>query len=1344
MKYYNNKFTYCIIAFLLGTLQLYAYNLRQINKTDGLTNSAVLSLLQDNQGFLWFGTCDGINIYNGTEVSTWKYGKQNYSGYIIEDMLITQKGSVWIQTNYGLNHLDLLSQKVINYTEFQGSYLMTKNDLDDLFILSNDNYLYCYNQTTNSFYKLNIEGLNQENIINIYAYEQYLIIFTKTSISYYQLRKTPQNTYIVNLTHFIKNIKLLYGFGEQNQIYWLDEHYNLYGHNLDKPIKRIISNWEDIIKGKGEIADILRDGDSFFIGFKTDGVLKITLFTEGPNQVENLGISAGVFRLLKDRYQDIVWIATDGQGVFIYSDDKYTIQSITYQDLNINLGKPIRAIYLDKDQSLWLGTKGEGILKISNFIPENRSLTYSTQVLNNTNSGLKNNFVYTFGKSTHPLLWIGHDEGISYYSYISKKIISLPSPEKISYVHSIYEENDSTLWITTVGTGIIKATITGKNTPSISNIKRYIIDNGKFSSNYFFTLSVDSEKNIWFGNRGYGLFHIEDDSLISIPITNQKNYEATTNDIFSIIKDNEIFWIGSSYGLIKKQEQQSISFNKKSGFINSTIHTLLMDKNKHLWIATNEGLICFNTINNEFQLYNHLNGLNVLEFSDGASFSKNNTLYFGGINGFVIITENLLFQENNQFTPPLLLTNLNILGQDVLSSEYIKENKGEQHLYLNNNQNYFTIGFTTLDYINPNNYSYQYQLNDNNTWIQNGSSHTISFTQMQYGNYKLNIRYQNKSTGEISPNYTLFIHITPPWYLSTIAIWGYAIAFIACIYSLTSWTIIKQRRKQRLTIEKMERLHKEEVYEEKLRFFTNITHEFCTPLTLIYGPCERLLTYNKTDDFIRKYVSLIKINTERLNALIQEVIDFRRLETGNQPCNIKQLNISNLCEDIIQSFTDLAEQNNIIFQTSIQEDLVWNTDYNCITKILNNLISNAFKYTPENGIIKFSIGVTDNCHLCISVYNSGKGIKQENISQIFNRYKILENVEENAIKGLSARNGLGLAICHSMVDLLQGTISIKSEVNQYAEFIVSLPALESSSNDNIIINHKETNEAVTKILEKKEITEFIPIEQEKDNEINNTILIIDDNTEILALLQDAFINKYQVMTANNAHDAINNIIKEVPDIIITDIMMPGMNGIEFTKQIKQNKHTMSIPIIILSAKNSSEEKIEGLNAGADAYVGKPFDISYLNALIERLIDNKNKMRTYYNSSACAYDYTHGELTSHENKNFLRDVTEYIEKNISQEDLSIDTLANHLQISPRSLYRKFKELNVGSPKDYIKECRIELAAKLLRTTSLTVQEIIYKTGFINRSHFYKEFTKRFQMTPKDYRNEHKKKDSKLHS
>lgn len=380
---------------------------------------------------------------------------------------------------------------------------------------------------------------------------------------------------------------------------------------------------------------------------------------------------------------------------------------------------------------------------------------------------------------------------------------------------------------------------------------------------------------------------------------------------------------------------------------------------------------------------------------------------------------------------------------------------------------------------------------------------------------------------------------------------------------------------------------------------------------------------------------MIKDNADRLNNLIEEVIEFRRLETGHKVRTVSNFSVNSSLDKITPSFVELAKRNQVNFSLELHEDTLWSTDVNCFEKILINLISNAFKYTSLNGSIQVKISI-ENEQLRLAVYNTGKGIKDEDKERIFNRYSILDSIEENRIGKLSTRNGLGLAICYSMVELLEGRIEVESKVEQYAEFIVFLPWLNPTSKNDIA--HEQPITIVSENLLQNTVVGSPSKDENKydaqpDGQKRH-ILVIDDNEDILLLLQET-LAEYRLSVARNAEEGLKFLKEDMPDLIITDIMMPGINGIELARQIKGYKHTMHIPLIILSAKHTIDEQVEGIASGADAYISKPFSLIYLKAVINRLIINQSVLKEYYNSSAGAYEFARGKLLSKEDKKWWK-------------------------------------------------------------------------------------------------------------
>ena len=1353
-------FVILLLALLQSQMVSQAYNMRQTFSGDGLSNSAILAMCVDHNGYLWIGTCDGVNIADGTSIHTFQslFPGRSLSGNIIERIVRGGEHNMWVLTNYALDLIDTESWEIKTFPQFHGQEFMCVDPEGKLYVLSEESRLYLYDPKKDSEFKdLGDLALPFDDVRAITFRNGMLWVLTADSTNLYDSKSfTDSKGDKIKPAKEIKDVSTFFAKAQDEELFIITSEGDLCEIGGDGSSHKII-NIAPELATRGKISNLVHDHQgNFFVSFSTDGVLWVGRNEQGEFIPVDLGLHVGIFCLERSSSQDVVWIGTDCQGVYTYWDDDYSIRSYDFNELGNKLSHPVRAIFIDGYKNMWLGTKGDGLLKITNFNEHNPRQSLSAGYLyTSSNSALLHNSVFAFEKSSRPILWIATEMGLNYYNYSDNRLYSVKTEPAVRYIHDMYEQNDSTLWLCTLGDGIARATITGtREHPELKNVKFYTLDDGKRSSNPFFSMTVADDGRLLFCNRGKGMFEIKDDKLTSIPLKTDFGTNLV-KDVFAAIDTGDTLWMGTGCGLVKSwQEGERLFRGKEDGFDNNTIHDMILDRTGDIWLSTNAGIVRFNIANNKGETFGRNYGLNVNEYSDGAVFNSGNTIIFGGINGLTFINRHLTYKASEPYVPKLTLLKLSISGEDVPVVDYLESGRGKNKLVLAPDENYFSITVAVPDFIDAHNFVYSYTL-DGVNWINNGSETAISFNKMSYGKYDLTVKYMNKVTGMSGEAYSLQIVVNAPWYLSVFAKLIYILLFIGVIM-FGVWLYIRyQRRRQKEEMRHLEQAHKEELYEEKLRFFTNITHEFCTPLTLIYGPCERISAYPGSDDYIKRYIGLIRTNAERLNTLIQELIDFRRIETGHKSLKISLVGVSTLCSDIITSFSELADRNNINLINEIEPDIDWATDFSCVRKIMTNLISNAFKYTPTGGTIRISVR-KEGEKLRLSVYNTGKGISEEEKQKIFNRYSVLDNVEENAVKGLSARNGLGLAICHSMVDMLQGKIEIESEVGKYADFIVILPALEipveTMEKQSVQANDKEgdepadsagkvNGESLVEKTDEQPLAISNPEVLSRGKSARERVLIVDDNKEILLLLKEA-LNAYDVIVAETADKALELIRQTPPDLIVSDIMMPGTDGVTFTRMVKQNKHTMHIPLILLSAKTSNEEKVEGIESGADAYIGKPFSLDYLQAVVKRLLENRQYLREYYTTGASVYEYKEGHLLHREDKDFMEKIVAFIEEHVEDGDLGPEKLATHMKISVRNLYRKFKELEQLSPNDFIKYQRISYAARLLVTSSATVQEVIYRSGFTNRSHFYKEFDKRFGMTPKNYRAANASKDLSL--
>lgn len=1327
-----------------------AYNIRRISSDDGLSSSAVLSMAQDASGFLWIGTLDGVNITDGTTCTPFSviYPELALSGNLIENIMAGSDGCMWVLTNHGLDRVDPEKHTVVSYTRFKGQERLATDRFGNLFVLSTDNIVYTIPAGEDSEPEVLLSGVvRHDDVQSMTVTGDHLSLLGEKGQELFIIAYDSDDR-PVDLTHrsLLTNRPVKTGRADADGAVVVARDNMLYKIDRAGDFTPVLDLGPEIA-WRGEPSDILRIApDDIFVSFTANGVLRIKKGSDGNYSAEDIGVKAGVFCLDKSQTQPVVWVGSDCHGLFTCYDSPFTVRSTgltQFDDLSDN---PVRALYLDDDHTLWLGTKGGGLLRVVDFQPGTDLKRANAQRFTSAKSPLTNNSVFAFASSPQPLLWIATDEGVDYYSYTDKRIHNAGKAPEMRFIHDIYQSDDSTLWLATVGKGVVKCRISGsKFYPELTVDKVYTNDGGDITSNFFFSLTPAADGRILFANRGLGVFAVEGDSLRN-QITLRGKYDSNAvKDVFAVVDEDSVMWLGTGHGLMKVgPDSEHLFFGLENGFINNTIHDILKDKGGNLWIPTNNGLYCFDPRTASTRVFGRNDGINVTEFSDGAAFNADSILLFGGVDGFVTVQKaGASLQPDGIYTPPLALLRLSIAGKNVEMLNYINESSsGSATLTLRPGERQFTLTFATPDFMTPADCYYEYSL-DGREWVNNGPSGSISFNEMGYGTYHLAVKAVNRITNEEGAPYLLTIDILAPWYLSGGAKTLYLLLLLAASVGGVWLYLRRLRRRRAKEMAILEHQHREEVYEEKLRFFTNITHEFCTPLTLIYGPCERISQYSGADAYIKKYIGLVRTNVERLNTLIQELIDFRRMETGHKVLKIRPVNVTELCEETAAAFTELAERNDIDFKVDIEPDVTWNTDFSSLRKILNNLISNAFKYTPHGGRIEVKLSVDSLGKLRLEVYNTGKGIREEDRDRIFNRYSVLDNVEENAFKGLSARNGLGLAICHSIVRLLEGEITIDSEHGKFANFIVTLPQLQADPVTEILPAHDPVAAAAGADPESASApargSAPMPVLSRKD--MPPTILVIDDNREILSLLADSF-SDYNVITAESAAEGLDYIRRSTPDLIITDIMMPGTDGLTFARQIRNNRHLMHVPLVILSARTSTEEKVEGIESGADAYVGKPFSVSYLRAIVSRLLSSRATLREYYNSSASSFEYADGNLLDRDDKDFLEKVSEYIDGHLRDEDLSPETLASTLQISSRNLYRKFKELNQPTPNEFIKNRRMMHASKMLITTSMTVQEIVFAVGFTNRTHFYKEFDKRYGMTPKDYRLANKVSDDSL--
>ena len=1020
--------------------------------------------------------------------------------------------------------------------------------------------------------------------------------------------------------------------------------------------------------------------------------------------------------------------------------DKYNrFPGIQLKSLPIVVRNPVRSIYTEDEKTIWFGTKGNGFVRVEDYDSYEKGKIPAEKVKHfTTSSGLSSDRVYCFRKSNYyPWVWIGTEgPGLSYYSLVDKKVHTMASlvDTKIRYVHAIREVNDSTLWMATTGDGLLEVVIGRKGGELvIKYVKSFILEKDGKICNEFHSMSYDDEASLlYLGSRGgYGLvrFNLLTKKYEFIPMNNAGN-RAVGDVLCMCYSKDSTFYLGASSGMTQMKlhsgnPAEVRQYSRIDGIKNDMVHGILEDSDGCVWLSTNKGLTKYNPHNRFFHNYESPD-LDVTEFSDDAYWKCPYTgkLFFGGINGVIWVDPQNDRQEN--YKPALHFFEMKMGHETHSLYDYTDQKTG--YVTIPPNISTFSISFVATDYIHGENYEYSYLLENYNTsWTELQKDNEVVFTKLPYGNYVLKVRYKNDVFDSDAKEYFLHMRVLPPWYRGSWAMIAYGLVLATICLGIVYWLRRRIVEKQAEVARKIREEQKEKLYEAKLNFFANITHELCTPLTLINGVNDyiKISADRLADGKLEKYARILGENVTNLNELIQEILDIRKIEeVGFSHIQIKRVSVSSLIRKQCESFIPVAEQNGINFTFSdVDKPVYWNTDVPSLKKIIRNLVSNAFKYTEQKGTIDVSVRI-ENESLIIKVYNTGKGIAEADLKTIFDRFHILGDLDGNNYTQMTSRNGLGLFICHSMVQLLRGEINVESKEGESAGFIVTLPYLEVEEMD-------LDEQADEEVPVAQPVVSAVAAET-TGNIGNPVILVVDDNRDIVWLIKETLSSEYAVREAFNAEEALALMDQQTPDLIITDIMMPSMDGFALISRIKSDKFTRHIPLIVVSAKVSESEQAEGLDLGADVYLTKPFSSVVLHSVVNRLMANKKELKDYYYSPESAYEQSGGQLIHQEDKEFMDSVTAIIKENLAQDTLRPELIADKLGMNTRALYRRFKKISPLTPSDFIKDYRMMHAARLLVTTNLSVQEIIYQVGISNKSYFYREFSAKYGVTPGEYR------------
>lgn len=1333
--------------FLLFPLSIWGqdFEIKKLGRQQGLSNNYIKDITQDTRGFLWFATEEGLSCLEGNNIKVFLKDELNpEKGLNANELNCVYADQndplIWIGTqraglcsyNYRTNHFTSYSpdSNDPHSLSFSGVTAIAPAQDGNLWIATYNGGVDYLNKKTNQFTHYNwetVKGLSNMIWTVLDGQNGELYIghvnsgFSILNVATKQLRRfTHDNTDKTSLPH--NEVSSI--CKDKNGNLWIGTRGGLVLYNPDK--ENFIT-FKDVpgvpvSVSSNYIPHICQAGDNLWLATEDDGIYLLnlaqhSLLTSNPLNLKHLGHGSestqlscpNISQIFQDSY-DNVWIGTWGTGVNFISEKTPLFHKWTYTpNQNAHTALSTQAawgICADSSDRLWIGTEGGGI----NLFEERKR----TRIFNKESGDLQDNRVLSAFHDSQGTTWFGLYKGTLHY-FEDNSFHTLPLDGKNDLdIRAFYEDKQKKLWVGS-HKGIYTVNLTDKSISGSFNVT-----NSQLPEDFIRAISQDKEQRMWVGTFGGGI-------CICSPDMQQMEHIGTYTGFCSnriehlFIDSKKRMWVATSEGVALFPETSNLSefqlFRRNEGLANIHVQAIAEDTDGNMWFSTNSGIsrlsVDLKSINN----YSYADGLPWGEFIAGSvtQDSKGN-IYFGSNNGVCYFDP--LYVSQNDSIPPVTFTELKIKNNLLNNQEMGIPISPREAIKLNYKQNTFSIFFNVQNYALSGRVEYAYRLKGmNDTWYTLGDEGEVIFRNLPAGDYTLQIKARLHNQNWSSEVSTLPFTITPPFWRS----WWAKVIYILLIISIIVYQSKSYKRKidveSNYKIEKQNHMKEQEINNERLRFFTNITHELRTPLTLILGPLDDLKKDTSLSKNHAQKISVIHQSAVRLLNLINQILEFRKTETQNKKLEVAKANISSFIHEIFLKYQELNRNPAITFQTEIKEkNLYVYFDKEVVTMILDNLISNAIKYTPE-GTITLCLEKESDEYTAIRISDTGYGISEEAIPHIFERY-----YQEGSDYQASG-TGIGLSLVKNLVELHGGNIKAESNAGKGSDFIFTLPTHETYPN----VLHLREEQPVGMV-----INETISQEETSNTENKLVVLVTEDNIDIREYITASFSDKYEVVTAENGETGIEKAFQYTPDIIVSDIMMPVKNGIELCKTLKKDVRTSHIPIILLTAKDSLEDKEEGYEVGADSYLTKPFSASLLQTRIQNLLDLRTKLASKLGSVNWMdkQDQAIRSLNKIDNE-FIKKLTTFVEENITSDKIDTNYLADHMHMSASTLYRKIKALTDLSTNEFIRKIKMNNAERMLLEQKYTISEISYRVGINTVSYFRQCFQKEYGMSPSQY-------------
>ena len=1346
-------------------------NFRHIKSENGLSNSTIETILQDSRGFMWFGSRDGLNRYDGKQMIVYRNSltdSTSISDNFITSLYEDQQHNLWVGTRNGLN---LFNPKLNSFTRLK------QKQRDEI---TSNHITAIYGDTKGRIWI----GTTGGGISLYYA--------SNNSFKRIACRITDNTSPVLNINTFLEDSRGNLWAGTESGLFIYENSTNEFTAISPQPVTIGTPTVRSLAEGKNGKLILCMEDNGLLVFNPAFRTYQQYLHTAS----DSLSISSNLVRTVFIGKKGEIWVGTVNGGLDWFDITSGKFYNYHYQPDNSNSlsQRTVSVLYEDRQGNLWIGTHRGGI---NLYTPGSEKFKRYRQTP--ANNSLSYNDVKSFCEDKYGNVWIGTDGGglnrfdrkqgsFTHYKYDPFNPSSLGSNEVID----IKEDSYGNLWIATWGGGLC---LYNRATNNFIRYRTITKTSGHISSDYIQCIFEDKNLQTWIGTYFGGLQILDKKTMTFIPVTKSKTGKTSLSgkNILSIAEDKEgNLWIGTDDGGLNKltastgefehyfhledkkpdlrvlftdsrgnlwlgqaglyrynKATNSFSvFTTDEGLSAVFIKGIVEDNNGFLWISTSAGLKQLDPKTKTVRTYSTGDGLQDMEFEANAFLkTADGQIYFGGVNGFNSFYPNEI--KLNTFIPPVYITDFQVQNKKVVGgngNELLKQDISfTSKIKLPYKDATFSFGFAALNYTASENNRFAYKLEGwDKDWINAGSENKASYTNVTPGTYTFTIKASNNDGVWNEKGHIIEVIITPPFWQT----WWFRLLAAVTIFA-AGYYIYSIRRK--IHMQRFEEEKKEEIHQMQLQFFTNISHEFRTPLSLITGPVEKLLKENAGSKNSQVY-QLIQRNATRLLQLINELMDFRKAESGVLKLQVMPGSIPLFIQEIAEELSELALQKNMSFtvsgNTAISE--VW-FDRQVLEKIIINLLSNSFKYTQDYGqvqlqvldslddfkpqfenelLIKHNYG--QGPFIYFRVADNGTGISGESMPHLFERYY---RVSDNHLG-----SGIGLAFVKTLTQLHKGNIYVYSSYTKGTEIIIAIPV--SKANYGKKERWMKNNEATVRLESllgpqaAVETTAPRTEKKEKNHSKEYLILIADDNAELRTFLKESLDKQYRVIEAADGKEAMEKSLEYFPDLIISDIMMPVMNGIEFCRLIKTTIETAHISFILLTAKDGLESRIEGTETGADHYFSKPLSIDILQLTLRNILAQKEKLKEHYRKDQHAEirDLAH----SSRDKQFMEDLLALIENNLSKPEMDIDFVCSEIGMSRTKLYNKIKSITGQPIGDFIRTIRLRKAATMITQGELSMIDIMYSVGIQTQSYFSKAFKQEFGKTPTQYIKEQERK------